>query len=338
MLEHGGRLRAAAQDYGIPLANWLDLSTGINPEAYPVPPLALECWNRLPEEGDGLEDAAARYYGNSRLLALPGSQAAIQGLPGLFKPAVVACVTPIYEEHTQAWERAGHRLRRLPNLSRALAAATPIVLLCNPNNPTVAKLSRDEVLAAAGQLQKRGGWLIVDEAFGDSVPENTVTDRAGSDAAPNLIVLRSLGKFFGLAGARVGFVFGDAEKLALLREKLGPWALSHPARVVARAALADSAWQTATRRQLAIRSQRLAELLAPFGEVTSTALFSTVTVPNVMTIFEHFARRGILIRRFDQYGLLRFGLPGDEAQWQRLSSALAEIPELEIGAASCVLS
>ena len=334
MLEHGGRLRAAAAQYGIPLADWLDLSTGINPDAYPVPSLALECWNRLPEEGDGLEDAAARYYGNDRLLALPGSQAAIQGLPGLFKPAVVACVTPIYEEHTQAWERAGHRLRRLPNLPRALAAATPIVLLCNPNNPTGTTLSRDEVLAAAGQLQKRGGCLVVDEAFGDSQPEITVTDMAGSAAAPNLIVLRSLGKFFGLAGARVGFVFGDIEKLTLLREKLGPWALSHPARVVAREALADFAWQIAARRQLALRSQRLGELLAPLGEVVSTALFSTVKTSNVATIFEHFARRGILIRRFDQHGLLRFGLPGNEAQWQRLSDALTEMAEQEISESS----
>ncbi len=334
MLEHGGRLRAAAQQYGIPLADWLDLSTGINPDAYPVPPLALECWNRLPEEGDGLEDAAARYYGNDRLLALPGSQAAIQGLPGLFKPAVVACATPIYEEHTQAWERAGHHLRRLPNLPRALAAATPIVLLCNPNNPTGTTLSRDEVLAAASQLQKRGGCLVVDEAFGDSQPENTVTDMAGSAAAPNLIVLRSLGKFFGLAGARVGFVFGDIEKLALLREKLGPWALSHPARVVAREALADFAWQIAARRQLALRSQRLGELLAPLGEVVSTALFSAVKTSNVATLSEHFARRGILIRRFNQYGLLRFGLPGNEAQWQRLSDALTEMAEQEISESS----
>ena len=102
MLEHGGRLRAAAQYYEIPLADWLDLSTGINPDGYPVPPLDPACWNRLPEEDDGLEAAAARYYGNSRLLALPGSQAAIQALPTLFSPAAVACVTPVYEEHTHA--------------------------------------------------------------------------------------------------------------------------------------------------------------------------------------------------------------------------------------------
>ena len=325
MLEHGGKLRAAAQHYGIPLARWLDLSTGINPEGYPVPPLDPECWNRLPEDGDGLEAAATAYYGNHRLLVLPGSQAAIQALPALFKPVAVACVTPIYEEHPQAWERAGHRLRRLPTLQRALAATTPNVLLCNPNNPTATTLARADVLDAAEQLQKRGGWLIIDEAFADAEPENGIAALAGSEAVPNLIVLRSLGKFFGLAGARVGFVFGNAEKLVRLREMLGPWPVSHPARVVARRALEDSAWQIATRSQLSTSSPRLAGLLAPLGEVSRTALFCTVKTPHVPALFEHFAQRAILTRHFDQYGLLRFGLPGGEAQWQRLSTAIAEL-------------
>ena len=113
MLEHGGRLRLAAEQWGIPLADWVDLSTGINPEAWPVPPLPADCWRRLPEENDGLESAAAAYYGNANLLALPGSQAAIQWLPALLPRAAVACLTPIYAEHPQAWERAGHKLRRL---------------------------------------------------------------------------------------------------------------------------------------------------------------------------------------------------------------------------------
>ena len=330
MLEHGGRLRVAAQHYGIPLADWLDLSTGINPEAYPVPPLALECWNRLPEEGDGLEDAAARYYGNDRLLALPGSQAAIQGLPGLFKPAVVACVTPIYEEHTQAWERAGHRLRRLPNLQRALAAATPIVLLCNPNNPTAMAHDRATLLAAAATLRQRGGVLIVDEAFADPEPERSVVDLAGSTDAPNLIVLRSLGKIFGLAKARVGFLFAGETLRHTLREALGPWPVAHPARAVARAALLDTAWQAAARQALATAALRLADVLAPLSgtpdAVTRTPLFCTLRVENQETLAgldAHFARRAILVRRFDEHGLLRFGLPPDEAGWERLSTAVA---------------
>ena len=241
MLEHGGRLRLAAQHYDTPLSDWLDLSTGINPDVYPVQAIDPACWQRLPEDNDGLEAAAAAYYGNVRLLALPGSQAAIQALPGLFRPVFIACIAPLYEEHPHAWERAGHKPRRLPTLQRALTASTPNVLLCNPNNPTASTVPRSAVLDAAEQLQRRGGWLIVDEAFADAEPENSVVDLAGSQDAPNLIVLRSLGKFFGLAGARVGFIFGAAEKLDPLRERIGPWSVSHPSRAVAQQALVDTA-------------------------------------------------------------------------------------------------
>lgn len=323
MLEHGGRLQQAARATGIPLAQWCDLSTGINPDTYPVPPIDPACWNRLPEDDDGLDAVAAACYGNDRLLALPGSQAAIQTLPALFAPGVVACVSPLYEEHPHAWEGRGHRLRRLPSLERALAAATPLVLLCNPNNPTARALPRAALLDAAQQLAKRGGTLIVDEAFADPEPENTLVELAGGEL-PNLIVLRSLGKFYGLAGARVGFVFAAPDKLVRLREILGPWPIAHPSRAVARAALADRAWQQATREKLALTSQRLADLLAPLGDVTRTALFCTLASPRVGELHEHFARRAILTRRFDAHGLLRFGLPGAEGEWQRLAAAVAE--------------
>jgi len=304
VLEHGGRLRAAAQAYGIPLAGWLDLSTGINPQGYPVPPLDPACWQRLPEDDDGLEAAAAAYYGNARLLALPGSQAAIQLLPAFFAPAAVACLTPMYEEHPQAWARAGHKLRRLHGGSPGAALARALV-------------------------QARGGWLIVDEAFADDRPDDCVTPCAGTPEAPNLIVLRSLGKFFGLAGARVGFVFGAAEKLDRLREALGPWPLSGPARAAARHALADAAWQDAARRALTAAGERLAALLAPLGApgddaVHGCALFATLATAQADALYEHLARRAILVRRFADHGLLRFGLPGDEAGWQRLTRALDE--------------
>ena len=322
MLEHGGRLRQAAHQHGIALHEWLDLSTGINPDTWPVPPLDPRCWNRLPEDDDGLEEAAAAYYGNPRLLPLAGSQAAIQTLPLLFERATVACVSPLYEEHPHAWERCGHALRRLPSLQRALTAATTIVLLCNPNNPTARAIPRAELLAAADTLHRRGGWLIIDEAFADAEAENSLTELAGSEDLPRLIVLRSLGKFFGLAGARVGFLFAASGIRDALREKLGPWPISHPAREVARQALADSAWQQATRVQLLAASQRLATLLAPLGQVERTALFCTLRTPCPAALAEHFARHAILLRRFDEHGLLRFGLPGDEAEWQRLATAI----------------
>ena len=322
MLEHGGRLRQAAHQHGIALHEWLDLSTGINPDTWPVPPLDPRCRNRLPEEGDGLEEAAAAYYGNPRLLPLAGSLAAIQTLPQLFERATIACVSPLYEEHPHAWERCGHALRRLPSLQRALTAATTIVLLCNPNNPTARAIPRDELLVAADTLHRRGGWLIIDEAFADAEAENSLTELAGSEDLPRLIVLRSLGKFFGLAGARVGFLFAASGIRDALREKLGPWPISHPAREVARQALEDSAWQQATRVQLLAASQQLATLLAPLGKGERTALFCTLRTPHPAALAEHFARHAILLRRFDEHGLLRFGLPGDEAGWQRLATVI----------------
>jgi cobalamin biosynthesis protein CobC len=325
MLEHGGRLREAAAHYNIPLADWLDLSTGINPEPWPVPALPASVWQRLPESDDGLESAAAAYYGNPNLLPVAGSQAAIQWLPALLPRAVVACISPIYSEHPQAWQRAGHRLRFLQNamLPRALAAATPYVLFCNPNNPTADRHPHDVALDAAHQLKKRGGWLIVDEAFIDATPADSLTPLAGTEAAPNLIVFRSLGKFFGLAGARVGFVFAAPDLLGKMNEAMGPWTLSGPSREVARLALLDSNWQAAARPRLLAASERLHQMLAEHGEVKSTALFATLTSPHSNELHAYLARCGILTRHFDQQPLLRFGLPGNEAEWQRLAEALA---------------
>jgi cobalamin biosynthetic protein CobC len=324
MLEHGGRLREAAAHYDIPLADWLDLSTGINPQGWPVPALPPAVWQRLPETDDGLEAAAAAYYGNPHLLPVAGSQAAIQWLPALLPRAVVACIAPIYSEHPQAWQRAGHKLRYLQSatLPRALAAATPYVLLCNPNNPTADRHPHELAVDAAKQLKKRGGWLIVDEAFIDPTPQDSLAPLAGTDEAPNLIVLRSLGKFFGLAGARVGFIFAAPDLLARMSEAMGPWTISGPAREVARQALLDSAWQAAARPQLLAAGERLHQLLAPLGEVKSTGLFATLTSPQAGELHEALARRGILTRRFDQQPLLRFGLPGDDSGWQRLADAL----------------
>ena len=326
MLEHGGRLRAAAAHHGIPLADWLDLSTGINPDPWPVPALPAAVWQRLPEEEDGLQAMATDYFGNASLLPVAGSQAAIQLLPMLLPRAVVTCLSPLYAEHPQAWQRAGHRVRSIAGqLSRALAAATPYVLACNPNNPTAARHSRQALVDAAGQLQQRGGWLIVDEAFIDPTPEDSIADLAGTAAAPRLIVLRSLGKFFGLAGARVGFVLANPELLQRLREQLGPWAVSGPARTVARMALADGRWQAATRQRLPLAGQRLHALLADFGEVSSTALFATLRTADSADLHAALARSGILTRHFPEHGLLRFGLPGQESEWERLRIGLYSI-------------
>lgn len=319
-------MRAAAAQYGIPPGDWLDLSTGINPEPWPVPPLAASVWQRLPEEDDGLEDAAATCYGNANVLPVGGSQAAIQILPTLLPRAVIACLSPLYAEHPHAWRKAGQRVRMIEgSLSRALAAVTPYVLACNPNNPTATRHSRAVLIDAASQLQRRGGWLIVDEAFIDPTPGDSVADLAGTAAAPKLIVLRSLGKFFGLAGARVGFVLAAPELLRKLRDEVGPWTVSGPARSVARMALADADWQAAARSRLPAAAQRLHALLGGFGEVNGTALFATLRSPDTAGLHTRLARTGILTRHFAELGLLRFGLPGTEGEWKRLRLGLRAV-------------
>lgn len=326
MLEHGGRLLAAAQRYGIAPEDWLDLSTGIAPHAYPVPPIPPAVWQRLPEDEDGLAAIACRYYGARQVLALSGSQAAIQLLPRLRPPGVVVVLEPSYEEYAATWHAARQDVRRCAadELPRAAVEADAVVI-GNPNNPTGQRFSRRTLLDLARQLDVRGGWLIVDEAFADA-DENSesLADVAGSAAAGNVVVLRSLGKFFGLAGARVGFAIAGDAILASLAEATGPWAVAHPSRHAARAALADRDWQAAQRVRLQRDGARLHGLLAAagLGESSGTALFRYLARDDARELHEFFARRGILLRYFARPAAVRCGLPANETEWQRLAATL----------------
>ena len=323
MLEHGGRLRAAAERYRIPLAEWVDLSTGINPRAYPVPALPPEVWQRLPEANDGLEAAAAAYYGSAGLLPVAGSQAAIQALPACFPPGRAVTLAPTYAEHPHAWRE--HALCALPAAAIADAVdSADTLLLVQPNNPDAQRFPREQLLAWRARLAARGGRLIVDEAFLDAEPGDSLVPLAGE---PGLVVLRSVGKFFGLAGARVGFVFAEADLLARLADRLGPWAVSGPARAVTAAALADRSWQEAARRRLNADSSRLAALLDRHGLAGGggTALFQWRPTPDAVAIHARLAEQAILTRLFETPAGLRFGLPGPETEWERLAAALSRL-------------
>jgi cobalamin biosynthetic protein CobC len=303
----------------------LDLSGTGNPDGWPVPPLPPAAWHHLPAGDDGLEAAAAEYYGNANLLPVAGALAATRLLPALLPRAVVACIGPLASPHVEAWTQAGHRPRLLQNatLPRTLAAATPYVLLANPNDPTADRQPHAVVVDAAKQLKRRGGWLIVDESLIDPTPDESLTPLAGTAEALNLIVLRSLDHFFGLAGARVGFVFAAPDLLARMATAMGPWTVAGPSRAATRLALLDTDWQAAMRPRLLAAGERLHQLLAPFGEVKSTALFAALNTPQATELHTHLARHDILVHHFEQGSLLRFGLPGSDADWQRLSTALA---------------
>lgn len=324
MLEHGGRLRAAAQRYGIPLEDWLDLSTGIAPYGWDLPPVPAQAWARLPEINDGLEAAARDYYGAASLLPVAGSQAAIQALPRLRTHSNVGILAPTYAEHAAAWRREGHRITKLSegSVHRALPQLD-VLLVVNPNNPTGRLIEPARLLDWHDELAERGGWLVVDEAFIDCTPQHSLA--AYSDM-PGLIVLRSFGKFFGLAGLRLGFVLAAQALLDELEALLGPWAVSGPARSIARQLLADSAGQRRQRERLLADGERLAALLRDCGlpPTGGSALFQFCCTRRAVPCMELLARRGILIRLFAELDSLRFGLPADEAGWLRLEQGLLD--------------
>jgi cobalamin biosynthesis protein CobC len=320
LLEHGGQLHAAATRYAIPLEHWLDLSTGINPNGWPVPSLSPKAWARLPEFNDGLEQAAQNYYATSHLLACAGSQAIIQALPRLRPKSRVGVAEIAYAEHAHAWQQAGHHILTCPheNLG-ALIEQLDVLIVINPNNPTGQCYSKEILLDWQQQLSHRGGWLIVDEAFMDSTPNHSLMP---DSPLPGLIVLRSLGKFFGLAGARVGFAAAEINLLKLLRDHLGPWTVTGPSREIAKQALMDKNWQDITRLQLKAASQRLFNLLTQHGLKPDggTALFQWVRTSQAQRIQESLAHQGILVRLFKESESLRFGLP--QGAWERLDRAL----------------
>lgn len=321
MLEHGGKLRDAAQQFNIPLEQWLDLSTGINPHGYPASIVPAEVWGRLPEYDDGLEKAAADYYGSASLLPVAGSQAAIQTLPKILAGNRITLLQPTYNEHPHAWRQRQICLCKPQEIDTALPN-TDVLIIVNPNNPSGSYFSPEQLLEWQRQLAGHEGWLIVDEAFVDATPEYSLIRHGERE---NLIVLRSLGKFFGLAGARVGFVFAPAAVRHRLAQQLGPWTLSGPARYVAQKALSDIAWQQETKNRLTGAAARLRKLIedSGLGKPSGTPLFQWVTTPRAEQIYHHFAQQGILLRKFAEPVSIRFGLPADEADWQRLQHALA---------------
>ncbi|MDX1757856.1 MAG: threonine-phosphate decarboxylase CobD [Marinobacter sp.] len=328
---HGGNLIQAARRWGIPRERWLDLSTGINPNGWPVPAIPPEIWQRLPEADDGLDEAVRIWTGvpdAAECIPLPGSQAVIQALPGLRTPGRVGVPHPGYQEHRHAWAEAGHQVRPLSredmDQRETWLDELDVLVWIQPNNPTGQWVDRDRLLAWYQRLAARGGWLVVDEAFAEGLANVSLAPWAGR---PGLVILKSLGKFYGLAGLRAGAALVDPAIGTTLRRVLGPWALSGPARYVMARAIADQGWRARMAERLQAESERLHTLLARFGlrPTGGTLLFQYVRHQQAGQLAEALAQEGILVRRFDRPPALRFGLPGNESDWRRLSDTLAKV-------------
>lgn len=302
--DHGGGIDAAAHRYGGRRADWLDLSTGINPRPYPVPPLPADAWTALPDHAaaEALEQAARRFWrvpDGAAVLATHGASAPIARIPALAAKGTVRIPQPTYNEHARAFLAAGWALADGP---------ADAMVVVHPNNPD-------------GRLHPLpdAALTVIDESFCDVMPEASHiahASRAGT------LVLKSFGKFWGLAGLRLGFVIGDPALVEAMRTMTGPWSVSGPALAIGAAALSDPAWADATRARLAADAARL-DALTGWPVAGGTPLFRLYDVGDAALMQDRLARHHIWTRIFPWSDrLIRLGLPDGDG-WDRLERALA---------------
>lgn len=316
--DHGGGLDAAVQQHGGVRGDWLDLSTGINPVPYPVAGLTPDDWTALPDSAamEGLIAAARAFWAvpeGAEVIAAPGASALIARMPGLLAgekargPVPVEVAGPTYNEHAAAFRAAGHKVREQEN------SDAQVRVIVHPNNPDGRLWGPDAVSGRS--------LTVVDESFCDVMPAQSLV---GCASAPGVVVLKSFGKFWGLAGLRLGFAIGPAELTGRLADMLGPWAVSGPAIRIGTAALRDAAWAEATRERLGRDAARLDALMAGRGArlVGGTALFRLYDVADAADWQARLARGRVWSRVFPYSRTwLRLGLPAP-GRWAQLEAAL----------------
>ena len=306
---------------------FIDLSTGINPHPYPLPALPNEIFARLPDRASirQLAAVAAQAYGApsaDHVAPAPGTQILLPQVAALVPPGRATILRTTYAEHARAAALAGHRVAEVSDVAQLRQADIAIVV--NPNNPDGRVIDKAILLSIANDLRQRGSILVVDESFADvATPDVSL---AGDLERDNIVVLRSFGKFYGLAGLRLGFALAAPRLINRIEAALGPWAVAGPAIEIGRTALADNEWRQRTLDRLATDAKRLDGLLSGAGlaVIGGTSLYRLTQSPDAGDRFNRLGRAGILVRRFaDEANWLRWGLPADESSWQRVADALS---------------
>ena len=329
--DSGGNLQQAAEIYEVPIDAWLDMSTGISPWSYPVDDLPSNVWRDLPPPNDQLITAAKKYYqiDEQSVVVSPGSQLSIRLLPQLFAKSKVALPVLGYQEHALSWKLADHQLCFYQNIEELIQLIedkqVDHVVVINPNNPSCEKTTKEKLAYISNSIK---GVLLVDEAFMDfyqtasyQIHESSFGS-AISLKAENVIVMRSIGKFFGLAGLRLGFVIGLHPVLQKLQTLFQPWAINHASMLISQQALADTQWQEEQRLKIKSDAKQLEFLLSQLCEpfkglrIENAALFCSVFAQNidVQELHKKLAMQGVWTRISspdDKQAWLRFGLLGD---------------------------
>ena len=315
---HGGGVDRAMHDLGLSRAEIADFSASINPLG--VPPQvrsalqdAVARIGDYPEiDAESLRQDLASFHQLPAENLLPGSGSTelIYLLPRVFQPRKALLVQPCFGEYAPALLRCGTQINRLSlsvadgfrfSVERILSAvdsSTDLVLLANPGNPTGIGIEPQLLLALAAQLGPCR--LLIDEAFADFCPERSLL--AAVPRVPNLLILRSLTKFYAIPGLRAGYLAGPAGDIALMAAAREPWALSNLAIAAARACLTAADYQAQTlrlipqlREELTSGLQRLGIKVFP-GEANYLLCRLAQGAPRAERIAELLRQQGILIR------------------------------------------
>ncbi len=317
-IQHGGDIDLAIKKYGGEREDWIDLSTGINGASYPWQESINVELRNLPSKKIlmQLEKAAARAYKiaeSADTAAVSGAQQIINLLPICLKSCnSVAILGPTYNEYEKAFKRSGTKTKTVSETSKL--SRSDIAIIVNPNNPT-GKVIADETLAG---LSKKVRILIIDESF------KMFSSRRFLNFS-NIIQINSLGKFFGLAGVRLGFVSGPSEFIKTVKEMLGPWPVSSLAAEIGIVALNDKVWISEMEKILVTESNALHEVCNSrnWELVGRTSLFHTYATSSCLEVEKQFAAHCIWVRTFDYSKTwVRLGIPTSENAWTRVKQAL----------------
>jgi cobalamin biosynthetic protein CobC len=346
-LFHGGNIQQVSEKYKVPIEQWFDLSTGINPRSYPFSLVDKCYYQQLPYLDPHFLQVAKKYYQACNILPIPGSQSVIQLLPDILPPGNLWVPEVGYQEYAYQWQKNDRTIFCYPSFDVDLSIETinlsvegglvDHLLIINPNNPTGLVIPVDVIAGWAEQLQSQGGKVIIDEAFVDMQPEQSVFS-LGERLPENMIVLRSFGKFFGLAGVRIGFVSAEQDITDVLQWRLGPWFVNGVGQQIAIEALSDTLWHETIRKQIAADNNVTFNLFSPIMRefqarlLTKKGLFSSWSMEAELgqMLYERLAVKGVLVRLIPYsctHCVLRIGnhWSGDDFLSMELSGRLETI-------------
>lgn len=335
--KHGGDIWKASADSGSKAESLLDFSASINPlglspRARSAVKRAIRLAGAYPEPAAStLNSALASFHSVApdEIAAGNGSTEFIYLLPQVFRPGSALVVEPAFSEYREALKLFGAPvdsfiLREDDGFSLDLARFEKktrkgygLVYIGNPSNPTGAAFEKETVLEAARVLDKRGGTLVVDEAFADFSEGCSVKKEAVK--RKNIVVLRSMTKFFSMAGLRLGFIVSNRGVVKRFSRRLPPWSVNTAASFAAVAALKDAPYIERTKRWLASEKEFLANELKGLKKFTvypSEANYLMVRLNGGLgasRVRSALLKRGILVRDLSAFrglgpGYLRFAV------------------------------